>query len=702
MANSDNNSDGNLAAAADQQQIERQLQSMFSNAQSGGGSIFSRDDMQDILNASETAMQTGEVKDTPGMVVDPETGEAKFLGVVPLPREVASVFSLIYGVGAPKLMSYAQEHGYGFIHSNLDRVGVKGHSKNIVSQVGAMAIPGAMIFGPSLAAIQRTVRDHRAELKSMADEAAPILDGVKGRHNVGAVTSIKPEENEVLWAEHQRSSKKMKRDLVGNASLLAAHIPMMVSVAITSRQMQQKHFADHPEANMEPTRARSHTDQLVEHAQEEFPHVKAEQVTPGHESFDKDLYDTVNDSFQSAKKPAQALPDESQKASQEKWKDALDTFISPISLVLGSGVINSMNRKQENKIQPVSAYDMIVTLRKQLEDDPSQDRFRLPEGAHSADSTSSMSLDNYISEIFKQHQRDMGRDEIGKRNGEKLHLVTDKIAEALQQGRISGLALISLVGEGKIVTRKGKAITDEETLEKELEALSKRLPSHSVVDEKEYYAESSFSRADLEEALQNMEGEERMFFAALFPNNVLESAGMSADEVKQIRAHVQVQLEDYLHEAVAGLARLSDEQLKELGVTSAETSELRRAADAVSSEDLDTFQQTRARPGQIEGIEHTLANALVHEAVHKGKLSDMLQSKQEAIQSAQNKAADDVAEDVAQSDAKDVAEDDAKDAAQGADTEKSDEAVDAPDAATISHAQKLAERRNAELGHERS
>jgi hypothetical protein len=292
-----------------------------------------------------------------------------------------------------------------------------------------------------------------------------------------------------------------------------------------------------------------------------------------------------------------------------------------------------------------SAYEMIEGLDGQLKDVDFKDarsahlQFSLPKEAK----RHSLSLEDYITETILLHSRDMEH-----LDANYVHLrsalrpevedVSKMIADAIRAGELPAMGLVRLIGEGHIIKNQGKGVAHPDAVRVAIEKLSGNATNYAVTDSKEYYGDATFDKKDVKEALKSLEGEERLFFAAMLPDAVLKEAGVAAEEIKAIREKSSAWYESKLSELVVGLATTDDKVLAEQGMAKTEIESLRKVAAAIQNEGTEAVHAFRSNASHRNGIERVLTNAMVTKLPAEGReyLGRLAERGQQALKAAEN------------------------------------------------------------------
>ena len=222
----------------------------------------------------------------------------------------------------------------------------------------------------------------------------------------------------------------------------------------------------------------------------------------------------------------------------------------------------------------------------------------------------SMNLKDYIVELFQQHERDRnpGRDFCNKKTGEvidplrgamldKLMPVVDIIANNIANGTISANALYKLVGENKVIEHKAsgaRVFVKEETLINTIEnELAPVLGTRERVKMEEFmakFANPALVQQTLKDNLASMKGVERALFASLFPDDILEQAGLKKKDINEVRKQAHKLSADFVAASVAHFSNKKPEELKKIGLTDDEIDAIHSMADHIEHGDVDALR----------------------------------------------------------------------------------------------------------------
>lgn len=433
-------------------------------------------------------------------------------------------------------------------------------------------LKSAMFVPPMIKSVQET----HAQERELARKLAPVLDDIKNSHSVGAMKSVRMEDNSIIRAHVWQMHKK--HGVQNFNSFLDLIVNAGPNVALNLSQLGGMYSK-----GLSPKELAKQT-QLA----------KQQQVGD----------DSVGG----------------------QMKELGKLFVNSSTGTISGRIKKSNENNLKKRIQPYSALEMLLTLGEQVESNAKARTFQVP-GRRGE----SYPLEEYLMRVMIHHQKELAdispeQSEVREALREELALATKPIAEAVRKGELSGMALVRMLGEGHVVKRHGRAVASPEEVEEYIEKNAGTRINRVVVDPKEFYADASYSKADLQEVLKVLEGEEKQTFAAWVPDDVLEDAGMKPEAIKQLRVDTAKTYERSLAEAVLGLAAKSEEELKADGLAKSEITQLYKARDALEANGLGAIADLKTSSANIRGVERLVTNAAVpqikRDKTYLGKLTE--------------------------------------------------------------------------------
>jgi|GEM_PF-4618550 len=614
-----------LLAATDQARAlangNLDLKQLANTAETMGVDGKTKEFLQHLSNNADPS-KAGEI---PGMVYDKESGTVKLFGIsgLEVPAQMAAFAATGYSLFLNVANGWVWDKGYklgqhylgeGF---NLDQA--MRHRAGVGLAYAGIA---TMTHWPDISQFIQSEQKYRDDYTQLARQIAPLLDEMKGGHGAAALMSVKQEENEVIYNERRRMHSLNGAERIKHFVQAAGRAVQFVVSAIEGHDRLGAHGFSASVVAKAAKDGKDGLDKYLDEYRSAYDQIKSK---VGDAMTKESIEDLVRQRMGQAPKS---------KDGQGHISDAASKFMNGGSVAAtfaAQTLGNAMYSQKMASIQPVSAFDMILELKKQLDDDPKLERYSLPKGMHldvqkGADANS-LPLRDYIVQIFQQHERDCDpNNKIGKRLTEKLERVADDIAKALSSGELDGMALIKLVGERKIVKHGGKSICTDDALTKELEHLKAKMRHVAFVDEKEYFNDANFSRKQLKDAWDAMKDDERNVFMNFVPLEVLEAAGIHGGDLKARRDAAMKRLHEDYSKAISAVLELGEDKLQMLDATPSEIATLRKADEAMKEDGADAIRDYLPGPGNKNAtVDRPLVNLLVHHIQHGGKLAELLQ-----------------------------------------------------------------------------
>lgn len=586
---------------------------------------------QGVLEGKENP-DVKKVEQVPGMVVNKETGHVNLFGIEALevPAQVANMIAVGYSVALPFVNGWLFDKGYKAGKATGHALNLDALGKHRIGQAAAYGAIFGATFWPDINMFVRNETDFRKGSKALASDLAPVLDDLKGGHSVANLFAVHQDENEMVFNERRRMGAiNNAQRLEGFAQAVGRSVTFIVGAiegkqkiaGLENKAKQDAQTEKLAQSPIDATRARDQ--QLRE---------RAKQIR-------EDLGEFVKP--EEALKRAEAELDAKAGIKNADKADATkplgDKFTNMMYMgaalanIAAQGVGSSLLGNTMKHVQPISAFDMIKALKSQLDDNPKQAKFSLPKGMKiegaKGSAADEISLADYIVQIFQQHEKDCyGNDgKVPARLHERLHEVAQKIAQTLADGDVDGMALVKLVGERKILRKGSKTIASDDAVNHELEKAKARMRHVDWVDEREYFADASFSKEQLKSAWKAMADDEKDFFVSLVPSQVMESVGVKSEEIKLRRDRREQIFKEDVSAMLQGAIQLGDEKLGQLSLQKDEISLLKSAAEKSTQGDDRSLDAMLPGAGHDKTINTPLTELLVHHLNYGGKLSDLVQ-----------------------------------------------------------------------------
>lgn len=484
----------------------------------------------------------------------------KLFGMFEVDPGLAVYAKTAYNVLSDFATKILGKHTETLTHRVLSHTSLEAPAIRKIAAVTTLGANLALKSGGYIGQIIEPFHNQRKARAKLARQLAPVLDDIKGSHSLGALMSLTASQNEVIYAHRRRMSKINHADNFENVIDFAVNVTPNMALSLP-----QFHGMWAKDMSAEAAAA---------HAQE-------------------------------AMNKVQGGGDASTLGQLQMLGT---TFVGASTAGISNHLKKSNRRKLEKSLQPYSALEMILTLEEQVAQDPNASSFQAP-----GKNGESYPLEEYIMRLMIQHQKDMADinpqyTELRPALKEDLSTIAHPIAEAIRSGDLSAMTLIRWVGEGKLIKNHGRSVVGVAEVEALLDRAEKKPQPVPAVNSKDYYTEASFNKEDLRTALGSLKGEERLSFAAMFPDSILQEAGIAEGEIKSIREATLKNYDHMLAQAVAGLAAKSDDDLTREGLAKNEIKQLRDAYEQIQGEGEQATHKLKTSPANANGIERTLTN----------------------------------------------------------------------------------------------
>jgi hypothetical protein len=495
---------------------------------------------------------------------------------------------------------------------------------------------GLIGIKPITDAIQNT-RMYARQRKALFKEFAPVIEA----------TGVNYQSNEVI----RNAFDELHGDMVANMKLLSADLltlAPMIYVGVQDQRAAKSKRGKEPDSVSESVKTKIDTFKKASQQQIEYERALAAEKRnfiaqekgkltglDGQHLNEKELGEwfdrTVNSHESEISRHRRDHRDRDDHEGNKK-SDFSGEQLSILGLSLGSQIIKTNIRDSTaRRSKNVNAWKMIKHLREEVEAQAPQGQGEdgYDSGARNADNmyistkNGRLKLKEYIIEIFQQHERDRlpanskeGAEERQKLNPlgpaliERLIPTVDIIAEYIAEGRLDTYALVNLVGENKVVIHKqngARSFAREDEVQKTIDNLLAVMGTHEAIKPEEFFAnfaDPALIQRTLKNNLQTMQGKEKAFFIALFPDAILEKAGMQKKEIIAQRKEAHRIFYDIAAASTVNIAKKDIATLKKLGLSEKEIAHVQALAEKVEAGD------EKAIKSAVDGRDKTLISAI--------------------------------------------------------------------------------------------
>jgi hypothetical protein len=508
----------------------------------------------------------------------------KMFGLFDVDAGIAGFVSSAYNVLADWGSGIIGRKAYGLTNQFGPKLGLKGN--NLQKVAGAMSIASmvATKTGGFIAPIWQAFSDHYRQEAKLARTLAPVLDELKGSHSYLALRSVHECDNEVIYAHRHRLAR------IANNSKVNATLDLLVNAG-PSMLWDAKLYSGIWKGG--------HPDAMVAEISKKIAEEKLGNNEAGMGGVARNLTNSLTG----------PIADRFKQSSEHKLKKSLTAY---------------------------STLEMILELEKQLTDKPDARSFTTP-GRRGE----SYSLEEYVMRLMMHHQKEMAdispdHTEIRPALKDDLAAVAGVVAKAIHDGDIAPMELVRLVGEGKLIKNRGRAIADVADVKQLIEKEAPKQEAFIHIDPKEYFDKSPLTKADLKHALDHLKGDEQRLFASMVPIAVLQEAGMSAKEAKAMHEVPLAQHEREMAEILMGRAQ-QDAEVKKGLLSQREEQQLNKKTEQVETHGVAAVHTLKASATHPEGLENDIVNWAAPQLaegskLHLGRVHELGKEELEALE----------------------------------------------------------------------
>ena len=564
-----------------------------------------------------------------------EKGQTSYLGL-PISKDMKPMVELAVDSVKPLLISQSEKI-YNGVSGLAYRIGfTKSHSTigSVVENMFRWGIVGTVQILDTVRASNKAAR----ERQDLFTKLTPVMQSTGATlHNnevikvayddihanwvsemkkvMADIPSLIP-AGAVAWQEQVASNARRKARKVPPAHADAGHSE--ASSIITANQERATRWLEEDRA-MDTAMAKER--ERINGMPEGSERTYAQQALESSERQNKEYRDNRWSNDHSASHDVE----ETKKKDSGSAYDKVMYIAAPFASLFSQKLKSNINEEIQTRKKRVRAWKMIEQLKLELDGQCGEKRFNDREGfencekdfrAKSPDDImltgmgnrdgDQVNLREFVVELFQQHERDRepNRDFYNKKTGKavdplkgnmlaNLKPSVDLITENLANGTISPDALYKLVGENRVIQHSAsgarvfvKQAELQNYIDKELAPV---LGTREVTKPEEFmakFANPALIEDTLKKNLAAMQGLEKAIFASLFPDDILEHAGVKKKEITELRKRAHEHAYDFVAASVMYLSKKTPEELKAMGVSEKETTAISSLADRLNEGDM--------------------------------------------------------------------------------------------------------------------
>lgn len=221
------------------------------------------------------------------------------------------------------------------------------------------------------------------------------------------------------------------------------------------------------------------------------------------------------------------------------------------------------------------------------------DRFMADHKGHQfhtiAKNAKSVSVEDFIKEIFTHHVNEHGGQGISQRYEEEFNQISRDVAKAIEgKNNKAGIsmhpmALVELVGMGELVDHRGLECAHDDIVEREITRMQELMPYEHKVNAHEYMSMIGLEANQLHHRIGNASPKQAADLAImLLPKSIAtEICGINGRDFNQRKTALQDEVITSVKLAVLDLCSQSDEELRKAMMKPKEIAVLRKALEVI-------------------------------------------------------------------------------------------------------------------------
>ncbi len=300
------------------------------------------------------------------------------------------------------------------------------------------------------------------------------------------------------------------------------------------------------------------------------------------------------------------LKQEAKYKTPEEKKKAIDET-GRLFPLLGVGILSSFAKHALSKgdaedAKKTTAYNLIMELQEKI---------------NSGHVSENSNLTEQVMDIFQQNEIDRGRSGIGPVLQEKLEPLAKRIGEVIAKKELDAIALVNLVGEGKVMNKR--RFVDADRLEELLDEQRKVFGGHEKTPLDEFLADFQSPKlviAAIKDNLKTLEGKDRAIFAAMFSDDVLIGAGVSKKDIPALRSAGHDAMCEFVKARTIELAQKTPEELKASGLSDKQIEAINTLNEQITQGDDKKIKTSLDGDGGVVGA---VRNVFLEKQLKEGK-----------------------------------------------------------------------------------
>lgn len=407
----------------------------------------------------------------------------------------------------------------------------------------SLAVSGLVVAAQPLTQVAVSVRDHiknRAEIKKAL---ADIIEHNKqGYEDNEVIKTAMERANDTMWTGIEHAAAELPMVILNGYYALQGHKQFKEE---TGRTEALK--ASFSSSNLSAAQRLMEADAAEMVEREGFVNEYGEEAAKKY--YDRALQERKEEERRAKRNSASTTQNDNPKNEGEMHR-ILPLLGTGIASSLIKGIIAKSDKEGKSKH---CAYELIMQLQ---------------EKAASGHISESSNISKQVIEIFQQNEMDRGRPPFGPVLLEKMEPLAKRIAEVVAKNEVEPLALVNLVGEGKVSSHRH--FVSQEKLEEIIDEQRRIFGTHERTSLDDFLADFQSPKVVLSavtENLKNLQGNQKALFATLFSDDVLLAAGIKKEEILPLRSQGHDFMFGFVVERTKELAQKTKEELANEGLS---------------------------------------------------------------------------------------------------------------------------------------
>lgn len=559
----------------------------YSNSSGGVGSRLEAQAKYQLEQARDNSINS-----LAGLTTVQEKDGKQYLLGMEVPAELAGTLQYITSIAPTIVSDFLREgvykHSSGIFNTLNEKLGRSpnlnaGHKVGLTS---AAAVSALLVGMQPISETVHAVRQRSRDRRQIREVLSAIVETDKAAYK----------DNEVI----KTAMEKINKTMVTGFKQAAAELPTVLlngHYAIESHKELVKTFErenKYPRATVDGGIFDAAKERIVLNRENE----DKRKIFFAEQKKNKYSEEEIKTAWQEELENAQKIrdyPEDRQplKQTETAGKMVLLTGVGGLNVLLKQLVAKSASANEKT-----TAYELITDLQEKV---------------NSGNLSDSSGITEKVIGIFQQNEIDRGRSGIGPALMEKFNPLAERMAEVIANRELDPLALVSLVGDGKVVNKR--RFIKMEQLEELIDAQRKIFGSHEKTPLDELLADFQKPKmimAAIVETLQTLKGSEKAIFASLFSDDVLLHAGIKKKEIPALRTEGHSGMVEFAKSYTIELAKKTPEELKAKGLSEKQIESIKNLNELIVAGNDKEIKSTIGRGSEVIGA---LRNAMLQEQI---------------------------------------------------------------------------------------